>query len=56
MNYMRRSIARAMAGIVLLSAASTTIPAQATVDLENRYPNVVETIIAVPDPRHKLSN
>jgi len=40
MNYMRRSIARAMAGIVLLSAASTTIPAQATVDLENRYPNV----------------
>jgi len=40
MSYLNGSFATALAGVVALGSGSTTIPAQATVDLENRYSNV----------------
>ena len=40
MNHPGRSIATAIAGVIALGSASMTISAQATLDLDNRYPNV----------------
>ena len=40
MSYLNGSIVIALAGIIALGPGSTTISAQATVDLENRYSNV----------------
>jgi hypothetical protein len=40
MHYTNRWIATAMAGAIALGPETTTIAAQATVDVENRYPNV----------------
>ena len=40
MSYLNGSIVIALAGIIALGSGSTTISAQATVDLENRYSNV----------------
>ena len=40
MDHPGRSIVAVLAGIVALGPASTPIPAQVTVDLENRYSNV----------------
>jgi hypothetical protein len=40
MNYTSRSIATAIAGTIALGPGSTTISAQVTIDLENRYGNV----------------
>jgi hypothetical protein len=40
MNYANRSIATAIVGIITLLSGSTGVSAQATVDLENKYPSV----------------
>jgi hypothetical protein len=40
MKYTSTSVATAIAGLMALGSASMTLSAQATVDLENRYPNV----------------
>src|SRR5687768_16015402 len=40
MNCTTISIATAIAGTIALAAGSTTVSAQATIDLENRYSNV----------------
>ena len=40
MHHPRRSLATAIAGAIALGPGSTTIGAQATIDLENRYANV----------------
>ena len=40
MNYTNASIATVMASVIALGGGSTTIGAQATVDLENRFSNV----------------
>ena len=40
MNYRSRSTVAALAGLLALAPGSMPISAQATVDLENRYPNV----------------
>ena len=40
MNHTSRSIATAIAGTIALGPGSMTVSAQATIDLENRYPNV----------------
>src|SRR5678815_6200191 len=40
MSYLNRSIVTALAGIFAVGFGLTTLPAQATVDLENRYSNV----------------
>jgi hypothetical protein len=40
MNRTTKSIATAMAGVIALGCGQTTVSAQATIDLENRYPHV----------------
>ena len=40
MDYPTRPIATALVGIISLALASSTMSAQVTVDIENRYPNV----------------
>src|SRR6188508_1736855 len=54
MNRATKSIAAAIAGIIALWCGPTTLSAQTTIDLENRYPNVGVIMVWRVDSAGKL--